>query len=492
MLIRNAELHFGARVDVRIANGCIAAIAARLAAGDSEPTLDAGGAALLPAVRDHHLHLRALAAAQSSIVCGPPQIADADALAARLRAAAADGNGWLRGIGFHESVCADFDRRWLDRHVATRPLRVQHRSGRLWVFNSVALAALGITDGGDDPFERVGGRLSGRLYDADDWLRARLPKSPQSLAALSRQLASRGVVGLTDTTHTNGLDAFDAFVAAHARGECLQALMVMGNGELDVVADQPGVFRGAHKFHLHEHELPAFDTLCAAIERSHVHGRTAAFHCVTRTELVYALSALESVGVRAGDRIEHAAVAPPELATMMARLGVIAVTQPNFIAERGDAYLRDVDAGDLPWLYRLRGLRAAGIPVVGSTDAPFGTADVWASMQAAVERRTPSGATLGDDERLTPEHAFSIYTGALQAPHQPVTALEVGSAADLCLLDRPWSRARSALGDVQVQMTWRAGHVIWHAAASAPVFNSAVQCKNSWAGRSCADPSQPP
>src|SRR3546814_13982107 len=88
--------------------------------------------------------------------------------------------------------------------------------------------------------------------------------------------------------------------------------MVMGDARLDAQADLPGVTRGAHKFHLHEHELPEFDALCAAIRRSHAHARGAAFHCVTRTELTYALAALADVGVLAGDRIEHAGIAPPE------------------------------------------------------------------------------------------------------------------------------------------------------------------------------------
>src|SRR3546814_14420255 len=63
----------------------------------------------------------------------------------------------------------------------------------------------------------------------------------------------------------------DLFAVVQARGELLQELMVMGDARLDAQADLPGVTRGAHKFHLHEHELPEFDALCAAIRRSHAH-----------------------------------------------------------------------------------------------------------------------------------------------------------------------------------------------------------------------------
>lgn len=459
MLIRDAELHFGPRADLRIDGTRIAAIGADLPRERDEAVIEADGGALLPALRDHHLHLQALAAARASIACGPPDVQDADALATQLRAAAAQGAGWLRGVGFHESLVDPLDRVWLDRHVSHRPLRVQHRSGRLWIFNSAGLAALGVRDGdvGLDPFERISGRLSGRLYDADDWLRTRLPRQRPELRALSRELAARGVIGVTDTTHTNGPDDFAHFAAVHARGELLQTLMVMGDARLDTQRDAPGVVRGAHKFHLHEHELPEFDALCAAIRRSHTHARGAAFHCVTRTELTYALAALAETGVRAGDRIEHAGVAPPELVATMAALGVPVVTQPNFIAERGDAYLRDVAADDRPWLYRLRGLQAAGVALAGSTDAPFGRADPWRAMQAAVERCTPQGRIVGAEERLSPEAAFALFTGPLHAPAQFAPPLAVGQHADLCLLDAPWQAVRDALGSARVRATWRAG-----------------------------------
>lgn len=463
MLIRDAELHFGPRRDLRMIGARIAEIGASLRAMPGEPVLDAGGGALLPALRDHHLHLLALAAARESIPCGPPQVQDADGLAAALRAAAAQGGGWLRGVGFHDSVRPGLDREALDACVPERPLRVQHRSGRLWIFNSAGLAALGVREDGDDPFERVDGRLSGRLYDADDWLRTRLPRARPALGALSRALASRGLVGLTDTTHTNGVDDFAHFACARARGELLQDLLVMGDATLDRQTDAEGVARGAHKFHLHEHALPEFEALCTAIRRSHAHGRAAAFHCVTRTELAYALAALAETGTMAGDRIEHAAVAPPELAEEIAGLKLTVVTQPGFVATRGDAYLAEVEAADRPWLYRLRGLAAAGVALAGSSDAPFGDADPWRAMQAAVERRSAGGAVLGAEEALAPEAAFALFTGALPAPARPAPPLAVGAPADLCLLDTPWAAVRTRLGTARVRATWRGGEPIWQA-----------------------------
>ncbi|MFP5305509.1 MAG: amidohydrolase family protein, partial [Gammaproteobacteria bacterium] len=219
--------------------------------------------------------------------------------------------------------------------------------------------------------------------------------------------------------------------------------------------------------HLHEHALPELDGLIAAIRASHAAGRAVAFHCVTRTELVFALAVLREAGVLRGDRIEHAAIAPPELVDEIAALGLIVVTQPNFIAERGDDYVRDVEAGDRPWLYRLRGLVDVGIALAGSTDAPFGQADPWAAMQAAIDRRTPSGAVLATDEALTPAQALALFLAPLDAPGVAARRIAVGAPADLCLLDRTHAAALAAPAAVRVRLTLAAGTPIHDVLAAA-------------------------
>jgi predicted amidohydrolase YtcJ len=169
------------------------------------------------------------------------------------------------------------------------------------------------------------------------------------------------------------------------------------------------VTRGAQKIVLDERSLPPLDVLAGDIAAAHDAGRDVAVHCVTRVELVLACAALRDAGARAGDRIEHAAVAPPEVADLLARLGVTVVTQPNFIRERGDQYLADVEPADVPWLYRCKGLLDAGVAVGGGTDAPYGDADPWLAMQAAVDRTTLNGVVLGSKERVTPERALALF-----------------------------------------------------------------------------------
>lgn len=454
MLIRNAEIEGARLADVRVEGGRIAAIRSGLQPSSGEDVLEGEGCALFPGLHDHHIHLAAYAAALASIDCGPHYVGTADALAALLSRLDQPNAGWLRGTGYHDSVAGSIDRDFLDRIIPLRPIRIQHRSGRLWIFNSAGLAALNPKD--DAPLERVDGRLTGRLYDGDAWLRQALASRFPDLGAASRVLASYGITGVTDATPSNGPDELAHFRAAQASGELLQSVFVMGDDRLNGVAGA-----GPRKFHLHEADLPDFDETVAHIARCHAAGRAAAFHCVARTDLAFALVAIETAGVRPGDRIEHAGVAPPDLARIMRRLGVTVVTQPNFIAERGDSYLREVAAEDLPWLYPAASLE--GIPIAGGADAPFGNADPWVLMDAAVRRTTAQGHVIGDEERLTPEAALRLFLGRPENPGGPARRVAVGEKADLVLLDRTWREARSALAAVRVKATLKTGHPIFRA-----------------------------
>ena len=60
----------------------------------------------------------------------------------------------------------------------------------------------------------------------------------------------------------------------------------------------------------------------------------------------------------------------------------------QLVAERGDQYLDDVTAEDQIDLWRARSLVQAGIRVAAGTDAPFGSADPWVAVRAAIRRRS--------------------------------------------------------------------------------------------------------
>ena len=375
--------------------------------------------------------------------------------------------GWLRGIGYHESVAGMIDRHWIDRVAPDRPVRVQHRSGRLWVFNTVALDLLLAAAPSPPELERDARGWTGRLFDADPWLRDALGSVPPPLEAVGSMLAKFGITGVTDMSPAND-DAMARFFATEReRGALPQRLMLAGRPELGREALPSQLTPGAVKLHLHEEHLPDYEATVATIRQAHEDGHTVAVHCISEVELVFTLAAIREAGPRAGDRIEHASVAPDALIQEIATLGLSVCVQPNFVDERGDAYRAAIPAQYWPSLYRLRSFERAGVPLAGGTDAPFGAPDPWAAMAAGVSRRTAAGQTLGLSEALRPEEALDLF---LVDPVDLSTRrrLTVGGEADLCLLRVPWRTARTNLSADLVRATIIGGTIVHDSVDQAP------------------------
>ena len=439
MLIRHVDLK-GGLVDVRISEGIVREIGLNLEHYD-EVIFEGDGGALLPGLHDHHIHLNASAAAMASVKCGPPDVLDSDSLVRALNEAKGD---FIRGVGYHHSVAGEIDRVWLDTHGPDKPIRIQHRSGRLWILNSLAMQVYDLNQPHD-----------GRLLDSDFKLKAR--SEFPDLKPLINRLLSYGITGVTEVTPSNGQSEFRNYLN---KANPLK-LCVMGNAELSGLVDKQ---IGPLKLHYHDHNLPALDGLALEIEAAHLAGRNIAAHCVTRAELMLTLAALEQAGAKEGDRIEHAAIADEAAIDWMKRLGVIVVTQPNFITERIEAYRKDVAAQDHAHLWRLKALQDAGLKLAAGSDAPFGDPNPWAAMAAAVKR--PSGF---ESEAISPEGAIALYTKPAHDAGGFPRKIEIGAAADLCLIDRPWQSARKALNDVQVKATWIDGELVYNGVNQSPV-----------------------
>lgn len=481
LLIRHASLMDGRQVDVRIAAGFITQLAHEVVPQSDEAVVDAHGGLLLPGLHDHHLHLFATAASALSLKCGPPDVHDEAALRAALQNHshhADNAEEGIRGIGFHESVCSGLDRDWLDGVCPDRPVRIQHRSGMMWVYNSCALQQLQI-----DPLQPLpegvechsDGRLTGRFFNLDAWLGERLVRQWPSLRSLSARLASYGITAVTDTGVSNDSAVWQALEEATRCQQLLQRVLVMGTEELTPMVAQPHELLtvGPVKLYLREVKLPEWDHWVAQIAAAHQQSRAVAIHCVTRVELTYALAALREVGSVPGDRIEHASVADDYALRELAALGVTVVSQPHFVAERGVEYLQEVEADDLPLLYRAASFLRSGVSLAAGSDAPYGTANPWLAMQAAVERRTGSGTgsvVMAPEERLTPEQAIGLYGGQPHNPGKGLRALAEGQRADICLLDAGWREVREDLAAARVMLTLRDGCPIFYTPSLREVF----------------------
>jgi predicted amidohydrolase YtcJ len=467
LLITGAEVD-GTAVDVAVSGDRIAAVRAvgeQIERPPGAEVIDAGGGALLPGLHDHHVHLQALAARQQSVDVSPGATPDRAHFAAAMSAAAArtPPGDWVRAVGYHERVAGDLDRWHLDDIVRDRPVRVQHRSGALWVLNSAALGAAGVFDGdppdGCDTDEQ--GVPNGRLFRLDEWLGRRTPNVDLDLAAVGRLMAGYGFTGVTDATPYPDPDAVAPLAEAVASGDLPLTVTVTGAPCLDPTRI-PGPLRpGPAKLLLADHAPPVPDEVGDWIAAARRFGRPVAVHCVTRVALVVTLAALAEMGSFPGDRIEHGAVIGPDLVAPLRQFGLTVVTQPNFVTERGDDYLLDVPPDEQPDLWPLARLLTAGIPVAAGTDAPYGRADPWALLHAAVTRRTAGGRPLGSGERVHPEAALNLLLGPADRPGGLRRRVEAGAPADLCLLHQPLQVALDHLPDNPVRATVRAGTLTW-------------------------------
>jgi predicted amidohydrolase YtcJ len=232
----------GTRLDCRIRDGRIVELAPGLPTVDGERSIDGAGGALLPGLADHHLHLRAAAAAARSIdLAGSGLDAELDAVPDAVPDVS--GSGWLRVIGAGVTLTrAELDPIW-----PARPVRVQHRSGALWTLNSAALALL---RDGATALELA----TGQFWRSSARLRFLLPpRTDADVDGAGRLLASYGVTHVTDATPD--ADPAELTAAQHV-------LSLAEHGD------------GARKIVIADHDLPNLDALTSAI-------RTARPTCAT-------------------------------------------------------------------------------------------------------------------------------------------------------------------------------------------------------------------
>ncbi|MER7684441.1 amidohydrolase family protein [Streptomyces sp. NPDC097610] len=458
LLIRDAEVD-GRRCSVRIRGGLVEELGAVPVRAPGEEEIDAAGGALLPGLTDHHLHLFALATAFSSVRCGPPNVRDRAALRAALHRAPPDRYGWVRGVGYDERVAGPLDTAGLDALRADVPLRLQHRSGALWVLNSRAAERVGLVHGRHPGIERnAAGQPTGRLWRADDWLRERRPEAAApSLAAVGRRLAGYGITAVTDATPCLASHSVDKLAEEARSGRLPQRLLLLGAPLGTPLTARP--VPGPWKIVLADSGLPDFTRLAEEIDAAHRLGRPVAVHTVTAATLALLLAALEQTGVLPGDRVEHAAVVPAEAVPVIRRLGLTVVTQPGFLADRGDDFLDGTPPHEHTGLYRCASFLRDGIPLALSSDAPYGPLDPWSVIRTATTRRVPGGRTANPSERITAAQALTSYLSPPHSPGSPRTRLRRGSPADLVLLAAPLTDVLSHPSADLVQLTLIEGRI---------------------------------
>lgn len=170
---------------------------------------------------------------------------------------------------------------------------------------------------------------------------------------------------------------------------------------------------------------------------------------------------------KARHRIEHASVLREDQLEKMARLGVVASIQPNFVISDWWALSR-LGKERIRWLYPFRSMLEKGIAIGFGTDSPVEPINPWQSVYAAVTRgRYENIAHYNEtkNESLSLEEALYAYTygsAYIMFEENSLGILDVGRLADFVIVDRdPFKVEDRDLKNIKVLETYVGGRRVW-------------------------------
>ncbi len=452
--------------------------------------IDCEGGVLLPAFIDAHCHLLAYAASLHSIDCTGARTIGEIQNAIRFKAASTPAGRWIRAFGYEETALAEGrhpDKRDLDAAAPDHPVRLIHRSGHATVLNSLALHEAGI---GIETEEPTGGALerdvpsgepAGLILGMEQLLDGVVPPlTYDELSTAVREACAamlrNGITCVQDATHNNRLAEWKIFEQLIDDGALPIDVVLMEGveylGELPESGANGRLRRGPVKVMLHEFGddlMPSYAELARQVAEVHAAGRQVAVHAISEGAIAAAADAIEGA-LRASPRddhrhrIEHCGLLGKGMAARLARLGIVVVSQPSFVSERGDRYLALVPEERHDALYAFRALREAGVALAASSDAPVTVPAPLASVAAAVGRRTASGALVAPKEAVAVEEALGWWTaGAARAAFLEGErgSLQPGLLADLALLPaEALSIGPEGLRSLAVRRVWQGGQEV--------------------------------
>lgn len=483
--------------------------------GSTTQVLDAGGRAVLPGFHDAHCHILLFGLSLLEVNLKGAKTLDQVMAAVAEKARLLPPGSWIRGGGYNENLLQErrHPTRWeLDRAAPSHPVWLSHISGHMGVANSLALSQAGIgRDTPDPPGGRIArdavGEPTGLLLEtAQELIKRALPlysleEVKEALRAAGRRMAAEGITAAQDAwAGWIAPQEFRAYQEVVAEGSLPQRIWLMvdartvdgrfqevfvglrtgfgGNrlrlGAMKFFADGSLIGRTAA---LSQPYASPADTrglltyepeaLKEEVARAHRAGWQVAVHAIGDRAVEVVVEAFEEVlgpeAPRFRPRIEHAGVLRPDLLPRIRRLGAVVVTQPRFVYELGDGFREALGEERLKLAYPLRSL--AGIPLAFSSDRPVVEGAPILGIQAALERRTASGAPFVPEEALGLEEAIRAYTlgGAYAAfAQEELGSLEVGKWCDLVVLEPdPFHLPGSDLHRVRVWATVIGGRVVY-------------------------------
>ena len=465
----------------------------------STKIIDCKAKTIIPGFIEAHCHLRAFAESLLTLDLNPSNgfrsLADINAAIKDLSEKTLPGS-WTRGRGYNEFYLAEkrHPTRWdLDEVSPDNPVKLTHRSGHAHVLNSLALKLVGISmETADPPGGLIDrdintGEPTGLLYEMGQLLSERVPRlNPQELirgvGLANNRLLSLGITSVQDASHLNDSERWREICSWKEAGLFMP--------RIDFMLGPIGLKQlGAQDFssRLEENQLrlngvkiildettgrlhPSQEELNNTVLEIHESGFQVAIHAVEESAVESACSAVEYALRRSPrpdhrHRIEHCSLCTPLLASRLASLGIMVVTQPPFIFYNGDRYLQTVPEHQLEHLYPIKSLLEAGISVAGSSDCPIAPPNPLIGIYSAVSRKSETGKTVGEREKIGPLDAilmFTVNAARVSFEESLKGSITPGKLADLVVLNGdPTKAPADEIKDMEVEMTILNGEVVW-------------------------------
>jgi predicted amidohydrolase YtcJ len=465
------------------------AAGARAFAHAGAEEIDLGGAFVIPGFIEAHNHMISFGLGAAQVDARYPGVRSIAEIKSRLgeRAARTPAGQWIVARGYDDNKLDERrhpTRQDLDAVAPEHPVVLINGSGHMAVVNSLALRLAGITGTTEPP---QGGHIvldqaaepTGLLQEtAQELVRGLIP--PPTTADMVEALRLCGeryaAAGIT-SSHTAGVNSEQEFVA-HQRAAFdgvlpLRTYAMIGRlllpaiddlglmtgfgddrlkiGPIKLFSDGSLIGRTAALFepflddprpdNLGLEMMPQ-EELDAVVKRAHDAGFQVATHAIGDRAIHMVLTAYERA--LAGNprpdhrhRIEHCGILRSELIARLARGRFLPVSQPIFIPEYGDGFLRHLGRERCQLTYPFRSLLEAGVDLVFSSDCPVSAFEPLKGIQAAVLERTGTGQPYAPAEAISVEEGLRRYTvaGAYAAFEEPSKGtITVGKLADLAVL----------------------------------------------------------
>lgn len=488
---------------------------ARLLAGPDTRRVDLKGDTLMPAFIDAHSHFAGYAHSLLQV-----DLAGVDSLAKmeeRIRVFieenALPAGEWVKAGGYDHNTLSPAlhpAREWLDRVAPAHPVVLQHQSGHMGVFNTLALERLGVTMDTPDPsggkIGREDGRLTGYMEENAfvEYLQ-RLPAPPAGalMDALDRAQQRYAAFGITTAqegmltgelaglyaayldTGRLGLDVVGYMDAADPR----RARQVLGRaldgyyrhfciGGYKIFLDGSPQGRTAWMRQPYQGSQDCgYPVLTDEQVRERIglalsENRQILAHCNGDAAAAQYLRVYREVlrhhpGRQIRPVMIHAQLVGSDQLPLMKELRMI----PSFFVAHvyywGDVHIRNFGLQRASQISPAAAAGRQGIPYTFHQDAPVIQPDMLTTVWCAVNRMTKAGVCLGADQRVGVMDALRAVT--LNAAYQygeeeEKGSIRAGKRADLVRLDgNPLTTPPERLREIRVVETMKDGHILFRA-----------------------------